>query len=264
MAIRDELQDVQRQLLSSTDQHGKQVEELRKSLEDERQRLRSELQESEQSRNSTRQQFEGLKIFDDGRVRELERMIDELRRQGQQQRIIGEFRQQEQQKLIDDLRRQQQQQQQQQRRRGWARPASQPTAAPQHTVPTVIAPAYGSSVHHRNSTSSLTVVDKTSYANGSWTQISDGHKFIMPGSGNSGLLRFRSSNGEEVGVAVGDHNWVRWCDIVTGFGSRESCHSRMRSITTAQIRGIIINYGSRQLLAVQDRVGERRCRLLSV
>jgi hypothetical protein len=185
------------------------VEELRKSLEDEKQRLSSELQKSEQSRNAMQQQFEGSKISEASQAQQLQRTIDELRRQQQQQQ------QAQQQRTIDEMRRQQTQ------------PAPRAAPAPQPNVPTVLAHAYGISVHHRNSASSLTVIDKTGYANDSWTQISDGDKFVMPWSGNSGLLRFRSSNGEEVGVAVGVHNYVRWCHIVTDFNFWESCYSRL-------------------------------------
>ena len=198
--IQNDLQEVQQQLLSSKNQHSKQVQELRTSLEEERQRLRDEIQKAEQSRNVLQQRFDGFKTMEESKAQQQQRIIDELRRQQQQQ-------QQEQ------LQRQQQQ-------------PPPPRLTSQPTPQTVSAPAYGISIHHRNNASSLTVIEQTCYANGHWTQLSDGDKLIIPWSGNSGLLRFRSSNGEQIGVAVGVHNWVRWCDIITDFSAHESCSLR--------------------------------------
>ncbi|KAG7285715.1 hypothetical protein NEMBOFW57_008008 [Staphylotrichum longicolle] len=43
------------------------------------------------------------------------------------------------------------------------------------------------------------------------TQI---HQLQMDGSGSSGMLRFRaSSSGTRFAVAVGVHNYKRWCDV---------------------------------------------------
>ena len=65
------------------------------------------------------------------------------------------------------------------------------------------------------------VVEKTvwNFANGgTWTVASDVgvHVLTMGGSGTSGTLRFVSpTTGERFLVALGVHNYARWCDIHT-------------------------------------------------
>ncbi|KAF8452856.1 fungal fruit body lectin [Boletus edulis BED1] len=44
----------------------------------------------------------------------------------------------------------------------------------------------------------------------------------MGGSGTSGVLRFKSDKGELITVAVGVHNYKRWCDVVTGLKPEET------------------------------------------
>ncbi|KAI2619600.1 fungal fruit body lectin [Hypoxylon sp. NC1633] len=44
----------------------------------------------------------------------------------------------------------------------------------------------------------------------------------MNDSGRSGALLLQSSRGERVFVAVGVHNWVPWCDIVTSISPADS------------------------------------------
>ncbi|EFX06021.1 fungal fruit body lectin [Grosmannia clavigera kw1407] len=90
----------------------------------------------------------------------------------------------------------------------------------------VEAPGYGIWVHHRLSAPDLTLIDFDFDVGSSVEPTFDGHKLIMKGSGTSGLLRFRSSNGEEVGIVVGVHNYKRWCHIVTDFGINETSHAR--------------------------------------
>ncbi|KAF8452851.1 fungal fruit body lectin [Boletus edulis BED1] len=43
----------------------------------------------------------------------------------------------------------------------------------------------------------------------------------MGGSGTSGVLRFKSDK-ELITVAVGVHNYKRWCDVVTGLKPDET------------------------------------------
>ncbi|KAH9924525.1 lectin 3a [Fomitopsis serialis] len=53
------------------------------------------------------------------------------------------------------------------------------------------------------------------YADGGvWTYADDIRTLTMNGSGTSGVLRFRGSDGEEFLVPLGVHNYKRWCDIV--------------------------------------------------
>jgi hypothetical protein len=62
----------------------------------------------------------------------------------------------------------------------------------------------------------LTLVEKTVwyYANGgTWADINNGYILSMAGSGTSGVLRFQSSNGEQIALVTGVHNYKRWCDI---------------------------------------------------
>jgi hypothetical protein len=62
----------------------------------------------------------------------------------------------------------------------------------------------------------LTLVEKSvwHYGNGgTWTDREEGHILQIGSSGTSGLLRFKSSNGEIFVVAVGVHNYKRWCDV---------------------------------------------------
>ena len=61
------------------------------------------------------------------------------------------------------------------------------------------------------------IVEKTVwyYANGGTWSDSDGVLTLtMGGSGTSGVLRFLSDKGEYFTIAVGVHNYKRWCDLV--------------------------------------------------
>jgi hypothetical protein len=62
------------------------------------------------------------------------------------------------------------------------------------------------------------IVEKTNwhYANGgTWAECNGVHTLTMGGSGTSGMLRFMNNAGEYFLVALGVHNYKRWCDIVT-------------------------------------------------
>ena len=61
------------------------------------------------------------------------------------------------------------------------------------------------------------IVEKTVFTKGIWSEVNDTHTLKMNGSGTSGVLRFFSEDtGELFTVAVGVHNYKRWCDIVGG------------------------------------------------
>lgn len=49
--------------------------------------------------------------------------------------------------------------------------------------------------------------------NAKWTTVDGGFLLSMTKSGNSGIIRFRTTNFETFVVLVGVHNWERWCDI---------------------------------------------------
>ena len=48
------------------------------------------------------------------------------------------------------------------------------------------------------------------------------YTLTMGGSGTSGVLRFVCKNGSAFMVAVGVHNWKRWCHIVTDLSSSDT------------------------------------------
>ncbi|KAG0570333.1 hypothetical protein M758_6G149400 [Ceratodon purpureus] len=65
------------------------------------------------------------------------------------------------------------------------------------------------------------IVEKTVYHNargGTWTDCVDeslgDQTLTMGGSGTSGMLRFKNPKGEQFLVALGVHNYKRWCDII--------------------------------------------------
>ena len=63
----------------------------------------------------------------------------------------------------------------------------------------------------------FSIVEKTCwhYANGAyWSEVDGDHILTMGGSGTSGMLRFRGPSGGFFLVALGVHNYKRWCDIV--------------------------------------------------
>ncbi|KAJ7903937.1 fungal fruit body lectin [Mycena leptocephala] len=73
-------------------------------------------------------------------------------------------------------------------------------------------------VYQTNPNAYFRIVEKTvwNHANGGTWSESDGEQvLIMGGSGTSGILRFLSDTGEYFLVAIGVHNYKRWCDIVS-------------------------------------------------
>jgi hypothetical protein len=72
----------------------------------------------------------------------------------------------------------------------------------------------------------FTLVEKTVwyFANGgTWSNTESIQTLVMGGSGTSGTLRYRSGSGEEFLVALGVHNYKRWCDIVTDLAPNDTC-----------------------------------------
>ena len=61
------------------------------------------------------------------------------------------------------------------------------------------------------------------FANGgTWSEANGALTLTQGGSGTSGVLRFLSDKGERITVAVGVHNYKRWCDVVTGLKPDET------------------------------------------
>ena len=80
-------------------------------------------------------------------------------------------------------------------------------------------------VYQHPSRGYFSLVEKTcwDYANGgTWSDTNGVQTLTMGGSGTSGILRFESDKGERITVAVGVHNYKRWCDIVTGLKTNET------------------------------------------
>jgi hypothetical protein len=77
-------------------------------------------------------------------------------------------------------------------------------------------------IYQTNPNAYFNIVEKTvwNYANGgTWSESNGEQVLTMGGSGTSGILRFVADTGEKFIVAVGVHNYKRWCDIVTNLGN---------------------------------------------
>ena len=66
------------------------------------------------------------------------------------------------------------------------------------------------------------VVEQSVWTGGQWTKNGDEFVLDMHSSGTSGALRLLSETGEHIIATFGVHNYVRWCDIVTGLGKEDS------------------------------------------
>lgn len=67
----------------------------------------------------------------------------------------------------------------------------------------------------------LTLVEQSCWAGAGtdWNgYLQEGHLLSMNSSGSSGMLRFRNKAGDRFAVAVGIHNYKRWCDISPDLG----------------------------------------------
>jgi hypothetical protein len=80
-------------------------------------------------------------------------------------------------------------------------------------------------VYQTNTNAYFHVVEQTvwNYANGgTWSQTDEERTLTMGGSGTSGTIRFVADNGENFIVALGVHNYKRWCDIVTNLTGEQT------------------------------------------
>ncbi|KAL3470054.1 fungal fruit body lectin [Aspergillus californicus] len=71
----------------------------------------------------------------------------------------------------------------------------------------------------------LTIIEKTVYGCGGWTEHNNEHDFDTTSNSTSGILRFRSSKNELFTVAVGIHNWKPWGDVQVDLGERDTALS---------------------------------------
>ncbi|BBN00408.1 hypothetical protein MPTK1_1g28930 [Marchantia polymorpha subsp. ruderalis] len=66
------------------------------------------------------------------------------------------------------------------------------------------------------------IVEKTNWSGSTWSDV-DGEQFlIMETSGKSGMLRLKNHAGDVFIVALGVHNYKRWCDIVVNQKSNQT------------------------------------------
>ena len=84
------------------------------------------------------------------------------------------------------------------------------------------------------------------YANGgTWSEANGVLTLTQGGSGTSGVIRFLSDKGERITIAVGVHNYKRWCDVVTGLKPDE---------TALVINGEYYNEGKRAYVREKQEV----------
>jgi hypothetical protein len=73
-------------------------------------------------------------------------------------------------------------------------------------------------IYQTNPNAYFHIVEKTAWGfadGGIWTESTNGELVLtMGGGGTCGTLRFQSDTGEKIVIAVGVHNYERWCDIV--------------------------------------------------
>ncbi|CAM1505799.1 Fc.00g114360.m01.CDS01 [Cosmosporella sp. VM-42] len=82
-------------------------------------------------------------------------------------------------------------------------------------------------VYQTNANAFFRIVEKGvwHYANGgTWTDQDGLLTLTMGGSGTSGMLRFMTEQGKEAFIiAMGEHNYKPWLDIVTGLADEVTC-----------------------------------------
>jgi hypothetical protein len=194
---------VTQKLASAQTQHGKKMKELCQRLEEDKKGLRQQLEREEQSSKALEQKYNYLRLNEENTIKQLREEIAALRLQ----------------------------------------PPPVPVPLPVPVLPSVPQlvqpPGYGISVHYRDDSATadntLTLMESTGIGSW-WVGIPDGQKLTMTSSGTSGLLRFRLSNGEQIAVTVGVHNYLRWCDI-TDLKADEALASRQWSYYTASDPG---------------------------
>jgi hypothetical protein len=77
-------------------------------------------------------------------------------------------------------------------------------------------------VFQTNPNAFFQVVEQTVFTKGTWTESNGEHVLTMINSGTSGTIRFAANNGENFIVALGVHNYKRWCDIVTNLTDEQT------------------------------------------
>lgn len=75
-------------------------------------------------------------------------------------------------------------------------------------------------VFQTNPSSFFEIIEKCVFnfgGGGAWTESNDQHVLRLNASGTCGTIRFESADrNERFIVALGVHNYARWCDVVTG------------------------------------------------
>ncbi|PPQ75894.1 hypothetical protein CVT24_001083 [Panaeolus cyanescens] len=69
-------------------------------------------------------------------------------------------------------------------------------------------------VYQTNVNAYFYLVEKAAGSGVHWTKVKGQTVLNMTNSGSSGILRFIADNGENFSLALGVHNYKRWCDIV--------------------------------------------------
>ena len=78
-------------------------------------------------------------------------------------------------------------------------------------------------IYQTNQNAFFKCVEKACFTKGTWSEVDDCHILTMDNSGTSGILRLKSDVGEEMTtIALGVHNYKRWCDVVTGLSSADT------------------------------------------
>ncbi|KAF8962721.1 fungal fruit body lectin [Flammula alnicola] len=76
-------------------------------------------------------------------------------------------------------------------------------------------------IYQTNPNAYFRVVEQTVYK-GTWTEADGERKLSLNNSGVCGTIRLVADNGENFLVAIGIHDFQRWCDIVTNLGEDDT------------------------------------------
>ena len=77
-------------------------------------------------------------------------------------------------------------------------------------------------VYQNNPNVYFHIAEMAVFTKGSWSVTDNEYALSMDNSGTSGTLRFMADNGESFIVALGVHNYLRWCDIVTDLTNEQT------------------------------------------
>lgn len=88
--------------------------------------------------------------------------------------------------------------------------------------------AYNITVRTNNkSDKGFNIVEKTVWHGGIWSSRNGIQKLTMDDSGTSGTLRYMNKeSGEHFVVALGVHNYKRWCEILVNLAPKETAAQR--------------------------------------